>query len=100
MDKVEGRSQFGGWSQCLDEGAFGDSLYWLVEYNAKHRGFIVGKADGTYVGVVCEQICNPYSPEGVIDRHVLPADALGDAIGMFESYCKEHSYQIRYELND
>ena len=97
MKKADGRNRNDEWKQCLDEGAFGNSLHWLVDYNAKHRGFIVSEADGTFVGVVCDQGCNPYSPEGVVDRRALPADDLGGAIDAFESYCEEHVYQIRYD---
>ena len=84
-----------GWSLCSAGSSSGSTLYWRVDYNSLHRGYIVEEDDTRFCGIVCEQGRNPYSPEGVIEKVLLAANGIGDAIEEFESYCFANAYQIR-----
>ena len=82
------------WHRCEAGSSEGVELYWLVDYNAKHRGFIFAHPGGSFEGVVCEQMSNPYSSTGIVDRWCLCAKSLGEAISEFETKCIENNLPI------
>ena len=58
-------------------------------------GYIIEEDGARFYGIVCAQGRNPYSTEGVIEKVLLAANGIGDAIEEFESYCFANAYQIR-----
>ena len=84
-----------GWSLCSAGSSSDSMLYWQVDYNSLHRGYIIEEDGARFCAIVCEQGRNPYSTEGVIEKVPLTADDIGDAIEEFESYCFANAYQIR-----
>ena len=82
--------------RLCSEGSSSDStLYWRGDYNSLHRGYIIEGDGARFYGIVCAQGRNPYSTEGVIEKVLLAANGIGDAIEEFESYCFANAYQIR-----